>query len=145
MRFTGESPTQAHTPARQLRRSRWFIVSALVAVVAVLAGAWWETHPNVFPAYGNGASITNKVGDPALFGLTFPVVRSRPGHIHILAVAPHLGSGPPGATVTAMRCAGGNIGVDRGSVSANCHKFGPAAGSTLTVGPGTHDQLILVL
>jgi len=121
------------------------LVAAFVAVLAVLAGAWWETHPSVFPAYGNGAGITNRVGDPALFGLTFPVVRDQPGRIHILAVTPHLGPAPPGATVTAMHCVGGNIGVDRGRVRASCHTFGPAAGSTLIVGPGTHDQLILVV
>lgn len=101
--------------------------------------------PGVFPAYGNGAGITNRVGNPALFGLTFPVVRDQPGRIHILAVAPHLGSAPPGATVTAMHCAGGNLVTGRGPVRANCHTFGPAAGSTLVVGPGTHDQLILVV
>lgn len=145
MRLTGESPTETQRPAREPRRTHWFFVSALVAVLAVVAGTWWETHPNVFPDYGNGAGITNRVGDPALFGLTFPVVRNRPGRIHILAVAPHLGSGPPGAAVTAMHCAGGNIGTARGRVRASCHTFGPAAGSTLIVGPGTHDQLILVV
>lgn len=144
MRRTGELPSHESTPAWLPRWPLWLFVSALVAALAAVAGAWWETHPSAFTAYGNGASITNRVGDPALFGLTFPV-RDQPGRIHILAVTAHLDSGPPGASVTAMHCAGGNLVVGRGRVRTSCATFGPAAGSTLSVGRRTHDQLILVV
>ena len=101
--------------------------------------------PQGVPAYGSGAGITNRVGDPALFRLTFPLGRSRQAAYRSWPWHRTWAPGRRGVTVRPYASSGGPYLAARAVHRGHCHTFGPAAGSTLIVGPGTHDQLILVV
>ncbi len=150
----GRPAGTAAQPRSEPEATRWWTrrririgFAALLVVAALIGGAWWETHPAVYPDYSGDVAILNKVGQPALFAVTYPTVRDRPGEVHVLATAAHVTSAPPGSklNVEVVYCAHGHVGVGRGSLAKSCGWYRSAAGSTQQLGRGAEGQLLLVV
>ncbi|WP_372729342.1 hypothetical protein [Nocardioides sp.] len=123
--------------ALQVRPSRqWHILWLLAPAAAVIAGAWFATHPTPLNVSADPISVKTPVGVP-IYVQVFSTFPSETRELHISDV--QVVSEPEGGVAIApLVCHGGSFSVTTAPL-AFCQDLVPAPGALLAPG----DQLVL--
>jgi hypothetical protein len=117
--------------------ARWLWLAG--ALLVVLWGAWWMTHPSALPTPDRAITGSTPVKTPVYVGILGPAEGGN-RTLHITDVTVPVLDSTGDATATAYVCHHGSISVTRDPATF-CESVEDAQGATLRLGDG--DQLLI--